>query len=89
MVDRAIRRVVWRKPAAQAAEAPPSAAPAHAEDLLAGAPAFDIAPTDPIILLLQSATGAVELANLELDSPALVEMRAAGDHAGRPARHER
>ena len=78
MVDRAIRRVVWRKPAAAAAAAPPPVAPAHTDDLLAGAPAFDIAPTDPILLLLQSATGAVELGNLELDSPALAEMRAAG-----------
>jgi len=78
VVDRAIRRVVWRKSTATAAEPPPAAAPALADDLLVGAPAFDIAPTDPIILLLQSASGAVELGNLELDSPALGEMRAAG-----------
>ena len=89
MVDRTIRRVVWRRPAAAAADAPAPVAPARSDELLVGAPTFDIAPSDPIIALLQSATGAVELGNLELDSPALAEMRGGGHHAGRPARDER
>ncbi len=38
----------------------------------------DIAPNDPIIGYLQSATGAVDLAHLDLDSPALRELRGSG-----------
>src|SRR5450755_286638 len=78
VVDRTIRRVVWRRPAAAAAEAPAPTAPARSEELLSGAPSFDIAPSDPIIALLQSASGAVEVGQLELDSPALDQMRSAG-----------
>jgi serine phosphatase RsbU (regulator of sigma subunit)/anti-sigma regulatory factor (Ser/Thr protein kinase) len=78
VVDRTIRRVVWRRPAAAASDAPAPAAPARSDELLSGAPTFDIAPSDPIIALLQSASGAVELGQLELDSPALTEMRSAG-----------
>lgn len=37
-----------------------------------------IAPNDPIIGYLQSATGAVDLAHLDLDSPALEQLRAQG-----------
>ena len=78
MVDRTIRRVVWRRPAGTAAEAPAPAIPARTAELLSGTPTFDIAPSDPIIALLQSASGAVELGQLELDSPALTAMRSAG-----------
>ncbi len=38
----------------------------------------EIAPNDPIIGYLQSATGAVDLAHLDLDSPALRELRGSG-----------
>jgi serine phosphatase RsbU (regulator of sigma subunit)/anti-sigma regulatory factor (Ser/Thr protein kinase) len=38
----------------------------------------EIAPGDPIVGYLQSATGAVDLTQLELDSPALRELRARG-----------
>jgi serine phosphatase RsbU (regulator of sigma subunit)/anti-sigma regulatory factor (Ser/Thr protein kinase) len=38
----------------------------------------EIAPNDPIIGYLQSATGAVDLSSLDLDSPALRELRASG-----------
>jgi len=38
----------------------------------------DIAPNDPLLVYLQSATGAVDVAELELDSPALAELKAAG-----------
>jgi serine phosphatase RsbU (regulator of sigma subunit)/anti-sigma regulatory factor (Ser/Thr protein kinase) len=38
----------------------------------------DIGPNDPLLAYLQSATGAVDVAELELDSPALEAMKAAG-----------
>jgi len=38
----------------------------------------EIGPGDPIIGYLQSASGAVDLAHLDLDSPALRELRASG-----------
>ena len=38
----------------------------------------DIAPTDPLLAYLQSATGAVDITRLNLDSPALEQMRQAG-----------
>jgi serine phosphatase RsbU (regulator of sigma subunit) len=47
------------------------------QTLIADAP-FDIAPNDPILGFFQSATGAVDVTRLELDSPALEQMREAG-----------
>src|SRR5690242_10096520 len=41
-------------------------------------PAVDIPPNDPLLPFLQSARGAVDLDELELDSPALEAMRASG-----------
>jgi len=41
-------------------------------------PPVEIAPNDPLLAYLQSASGAVELDGLELDSPALAELKAAG-----------
>ena len=38
----------------------------------------DIAPNDPLLAYLQSASGAVDVEALELDSPALAELKAAG-----------
>jgi serine phosphatase RsbU (regulator of sigma subunit)/anti-sigma regulatory factor (Ser/Thr protein kinase) len=38
----------------------------------------EIAPADPLLTYLQSASGPVELAGLELDSPAVRDLRAAG-----------
>jgi serine phosphatase RsbU (regulator of sigma subunit)/anti-sigma regulatory factor (Ser/Thr protein kinase) len=38
----------------------------------------DIAPNDPLLAYLQSATGAVDITRLNLDSPALEQMRQAG-----------
>src|SRR5258708_5531016 len=78
VVDRTIRRVVWRRPAGTAAEAPAPATPARPAELPSGSPTFDIAPSDPIIALLPSASGAVDLGPLEPDSPALTGMRSAG-----------
>src|SRR3954463_2542330 len=40
--------------------------------------AVDIAPNDPLLVYLQSAHGPVDVETLELDSPALIELRAAG-----------
>ena len=44
----------------------------------AAAPVVQIPPNDPIVAYFQSAPGAVDLDGLELDSPALEELRAAG-----------
>src|SRR4051794_4408406 len=52
-----------------------TAAPAP---LAAGVAPLDIAPNDPVIAYFQSAPGAVELASLTLESPAVDAMRAAG-----------
>ncbi|MDQ3484168.1 MAG: SpoIIE family protein phosphatase [Actinomycetota bacterium] len=41
-------------------------------------PAIDLAPNDPLLVFLQSSSGAVEIDTLELDSPGLAEMKAAG-----------
>ena len=38
----------------------------------------DIAPNDPLLAYLQSASGAVDVETLELDSPALADLKAAG-----------
>src|SRR5579871_4620660 len=79
MSERAIRRVVLRRPRrAAAAEQAPALEPELAPEALAHAEAFDIAPNDPIVAYFENATGAVDLAALDLDSPALVQMRAAG-----------
>ena len=40
-------------------------------------PAIEIAPTDPLFAFLQAANGVVDAERLELDSPALTELRAA------------
>jgi serine phosphatase RsbU (regulator of sigma subunit)/anti-sigma regulatory factor (Ser/Thr protein kinase) len=44
----------------------------------AAAPAIEIAPDDPIIAYFQNAPGAVEIDKLDLDSPALRALKAAG-----------
>ena len=45
---------------------------------VASAPVVDIAPNDPLFALLQGASGAVDVASLDLDSAALRELRAGG-----------
>ena len=68
-------RVVGRRPR----RARPSVETRTADVLgLAEAPPVDIAPSDPIIPFFQSAAGAVDIEALELDSPALDALRAAG-----------
>jgi serine phosphatase RsbU (regulator of sigma subunit)/anti-sigma regulatory factor (Ser/Thr protein kinase) len=51
---------------------------AETDPATASAPAIEIAPTDPLFALLQSAPGVVDIGRLELESPALRELRAGG-----------
>ena len=53
-------------------------APAATEAPRQAAPEFDIAPNDPILAYLAGVSGVVEVEKLDLDSPALGEMREAG-----------
>jgi len=53
-------------------------APAPAAIPTATGPAIEIAPNDSLFAYLQSASGVVDAERLELDSPALGELRAAG-----------
>jgi serine phosphatase RsbU (regulator of sigma subunit)/anti-sigma regulatory factor (Ser/Thr protein kinase) len=72
-----LRRVIFRgrtAPDVVAAVEEPAVARAAAPE----APPVEIAPNDPIIAFFQSAPGAVDIEGLELDSPALEELRAAG-----------
>ena len=81
MSDRAIRRVVLRRPRRAAAlESAPELAPepAAVAAALADAETFVIAPNDPLVAYFENAAGAVDLTNLDLDSVALAQMRAAG-----------
>jgi serine phosphatase RsbU (regulator of sigma subunit)/anti-sigma regulatory factor (Ser/Thr protein kinase) len=66
---------IFRRRLRSADEERRAAAPAAPEP--EGAP-IDIAPNDPLLAYLQSASGAVDVEALELDSPALAELKAAG-----------
>src|SRR6201987_696139 len=72
-----IARVIRRseRPAAAAEETAVSE-PKPTESTTA--PTVEISPNDPIVAYFQSAPGAVDLDGLELESPALEELRAAG-----------
>jgi serine phosphatase RsbU (regulator of sigma subunit)/anti-sigma regulatory factor (Ser/Thr protein kinase) len=77
ILSHTIRRVVLRRPAAVSAAADDDVQPArrhHAGQSIA----LDIAANDPIVAYFQTAPGAVELKHLELDSPALEQMRSQG-----------
>ncbi|HEU5034854.1 MAG TPA: GAF domain-containing SpoIIE family protein phosphatase [Mycobacteriales bacterium] len=69
---RTLRDRVRRRPA------PGADTPGSARQTVVTDPGFDIAANDPILAFFQSATGAVDITTLELDSPALAQMRAAG-----------
>src|SRR5918996_537516 len=71
---KALRRV--RPGGRKAAKAKPEQV--EAVGRVADSPPIDIAPDDPIIGHFQSATGAVDVDSLELDSPAVTELREAG-----------
>src|ERR1700751_2916989 len=72
-----IARVIRRseRPAAAADVAPAPVAPQ--QEPLAANP-IEISPNDPIVAYFQSAPGAVDLDDLELESPALAALREAG-----------
>jgi serine phosphatase RsbU (regulator of sigma subunit)/anti-sigma regulatory factor (Ser/Thr protein kinase) len=72
-----LRRVIFRGRTAPAVVA----SPPEAENVSAGVAEpspVDIAPNDPIIAFFQSAAGAVDIDGLELESPALHQLRAGG-----------
>jgi len=52
--------------------------PAAADSPRQAAPELDIAPNDPILAYLAGVSGVVEVEKLDLDSPALAQMREAG-----------
>jgi serine phosphatase RsbU (regulator of sigma subunit) len=56
----------------------PEETPAVSEAPPQAAPELDIAPNDPILAYLASVSGVVEIEKLDLDSPALREMKEAG-----------
>jgi serine phosphatase RsbU (regulator of sigma subunit)/anti-sigma regulatory factor (Ser/Thr protein kinase) len=62
-------------PATREAPVEPVTAPAPT---VATGPEIEIGPTDPLLAYLQAAPGPVDVPNLDLDSPALREMKAAG-----------
>jgi serine phosphatase RsbU (regulator of sigma subunit)/anti-sigma regulatory factor (Ser/Thr protein kinase) len=79
MLPHTLRRVMLRRPRTAGAAAAPIET--HASLPPAGRaadPGLEISPNDPIVPYFQSAPGAVELRSLELDSPALEQMRAQG-----------
>ena len=67
-------RRVWRRDRHAAATTVPAqpVVPAQA------GPAVDIAPNDPLLAFLATSSGAVDLDGLELESPAVTELREAG-----------
>ena len=74
-LTRPIRRLIGRPAATSAPAAVPAVAAAPAEQ---PGVAVDIPETDPLFAYLQSAPGPVDLTRLELASPALEQLRAAG-----------
>jgi serine phosphatase RsbU (regulator of sigma subunit)/anti-sigma regulatory factor (Ser/Thr protein kinase) len=73
-----IARVIRRseRPATTATEAPAESASRPSEQ--PEVRPIEISPNDPIVAYFQSASGAVDLEELELDSPALAALREAG-----------
>ena len=72
-----LRRTLRREPPTPAAATRVEAEPPASQPLKAG-PQVEIAGNDPLLAYLQSAPGPVELVSLELDSPAVRDLRAAG-----------
>jgi serine phosphatase RsbU (regulator of sigma subunit)/anti-sigma regulatory factor (Ser/Thr protein kinase) len=74
----AMRRVIFRGEAAARPAGREVEQPGQAELEALEAPSIEIAPDDPIVAYFQSAPGAVDIDALELQSPALEELRQAG-----------
>src|SRR4051812_23601430 len=74
----AMRRVIRRGGAAPAGRAAVVGGEAAVPASLPVGPAVEIAPNDPLLAYLQTAGGVVELDRLELQSPAVDALRAAG-----------
>jgi serine phosphatase RsbU (regulator of sigma subunit)/anti-sigma regulatory factor (Ser/Thr protein kinase) len=80
-LTRPIRRLLGRPSAAPVPRATEATPPAVVEPVRApddAAIAIDIPESDPLLAFLQSAPGPVEVAKLELDSPAVHALREAG-----------
>ncbi len=81
-LTRPIRRLLGRgQPAVEvvpARSAQPLAEPPPTVDPATGSIALDIAESDPLLAYLQTAPGPVDVARLELDSPAVTALREAG-----------
>src|SRR3954470_201727 len=75
-LTRPFRRRFLKRRAARA-DAPPLEQPRLSEAVPEQTP-VEIAPNDPLLAYFQSASEAVDIDTLELDSPALRELRAAG-----------
>jgi len=81
VLTRPIRRLLGRgEPVAETVptDAAGPVAPTEAPVPASGSIALDITESDPLLAFLQSAPGPVDLANLELDSPAVTALREAG-----------
>jgi serine phosphatase RsbU (regulator of sigma subunit)/anti-sigma regulatory factor (Ser/Thr protein kinase) len=80
-LTRPIRRLLGRgDPLVEAPRVPPAEPipESAAADQATGSIALDIAESDPLLAYLQSAPGPVDVAKLELDSPAVTALREAG-----------
>jgi serine phosphatase RsbU (regulator of sigma subunit)/anti-sigma regulatory factor (Ser/Thr protein kinase) len=76
-LGRSLRRTEQSAPV-QDEQLPAPVVAAPTQDAAPDGPVVEIAPTDPLFPYLQAATGVVEVDRLELDSPALDDLRAAG-----------
>ena len=72
------RRGFWQNLLRSDGRKAPEEKPAVADVPQQAAPELDIAPNDPILAYLASVSGVVEVEKLDLDSPALKEMKEAG-----------
>jgi serine phosphatase RsbU (regulator of sigma subunit)/anti-sigma regulatory factor (Ser/Thr protein kinase) len=77
-LNRRLRRRLRRGGGHDAPPAEPEATRPRGIEVSPAPAPVEIGPNDPLLAYLQSATGAVEIDALELDSPALAELRAAG-----------
>ena len=76
-----ILRNFWRTLAGSDSKDPPAAPPVPVEQARRATPQMlniDILPNDPVMAYFQSAPGAVDVERLEMDSPALRQLKAAG-----------